>query len=1525
MRTTAWLNVARAAARRAVLVAAIALPVFLSATTYAGPAPAQTDATMRLSGHVLPALAHATRQPQSWTKWLTGSDATDAQSITLTIVLNRDDEAGFQQYLRDVYDPASPIFRKFLTPAQIAERFGPTQSAYDDTLAWLKLQGFELAEGSANRMTLTVRGARAAAEHAFDVRIDDYRDGERSFHANDDEPSLPADVATHVLAIQGLSDLAQPHPTIEALICGKNNGNAALNKKQMPCRKLVRAGNYIFSTVGCFILAAGAGVFIVAIVTIACGVAGLVPILTATSTIPNGAALAQQSVMAATTVAATPIGTGQTVGLLEFDGFRQSDVQDYLTINGAAPGQINNLSVVPVNGGVPTPGSGEGEVLLDIDAVMSVAPGARVAVYEAPFNGRATSYTTVFNAMINGGVTVISNSWSSCEDQISQADALGIDALLQTAAAAGISVFNASGDSGSTCLDGSPNTIGVPADSPNATAVGGTSSVGSGGAGFSYGGEVWWNGTNSVPLTGQGGFGASRFFARPSYQNGLHGNAMRLIPDVVTYADPLDGLIICQADAGGCPNGLYMGGTSFAAPEWAAIAAAINQQQGHNLGAFNQVLYPLAATAAFHNAASMGSDFAHVGLGSPNINALNRLIKGGVVGLPVASNAIVRPFVDPDTTTFNDDGSASVPADGTTTGNVSVTLRDVNGYNVSGKTVKLAASGSAVVTPASAVTGASDGTVIFTVTDLVAEKVTFTATDTSDGLVLPQASLTFGVPSAAASSIVALTTTAAADGVSTDSITVTLQDALGRPTPGKFVALAQTGHSVISAPSPSVTDASGKIVFIVTDTVQETVTYTATDVSDGDLPVPGSALVTFNAGGGDNCGGSNFGDPNISAAPGYAMTPYATGFLPRNVAAGGLYSQCRGANGLAFDAGGNLFVSDASNGNIFKFPPGGGVAGAGTLLTSTPLGPLLAGLTFGKDGKFYAAQIATTGNFLTGAVLEVNPANGALVRTVASSITCASFLATDPASGDLFVDDSCGGGGSDNPSIWRIANPGSATPTTTVYATTSGTNGGMSFAPGGTLYTLDYLGTGLSKIAGTGAATPGQRTQLNGVVSPALDVLALGAGTNGDAATLIVGTAAINGGLPAGMKIYDATTTPITAKAMLVNNAFATVDLLGPDGCLYAGMITTVYRITNADGSCPLKVNPAMLTLSPPAVSPNPAQGTTQTFSTRLQNATVAAGTPVNFQVTGANELARMVRADQNGGATFAYSAVNAGNDRIVATISVGGATLISNTTKVTWSSGSHTTSLSLNPSLLGGTAGQSIAVKAVLIDLSANPLVRLSGQSVTFTLGTQSCVGSTDANGVASCAIALPSTQIGQVTLRANFAGSSQFLASSDSSAFTILAAAAVITPTTTALTASPNPVTAGQALTLTASVAANAPTSTTGSAQALPAAATGNVTFTDNGATIGSAALDASGRATFVTSALAVGAHSLVASYAGDANNAASTSAALAITVLAAPSGIAVPAPALAAWALAALAIGLMLAAARKRRQQRRARVRP
>lgn len=1305
----------------------------------------------RLADHVLAALPSAAPlAPGPIAK--NGGTSADPQTLNLTVVLRRDDEAGFQQYLREVYDPASGIFRQFLSPSQIAERFGPSQAAYDLVLAYLRAQNLELSEGSANRLTISVRAARDDAERAFDITIGDYFIDGREFYANDRDPMLPDAIAAHVQAISGLSNLARPIALTQSVppSCGGGSArgdgtspdnNAACDTR--PCAFGNDGG--LFYKIFCEWTNWGRY-----------------------DPPPIGSSMKADS---DSTPSSLTGGAGQTIGLVEFDTFHESDVADFIALLGLPANQIDHLSQVHVNGGA-TLGAGESEVLLDIDTVMMIAPGADVVVYDAP-NG--STFQAVFNAMLNDGVSVISNSWAYCENQTTLADVQSIDSILQGAAASGVSVFNGSGDTGSTCLNGAAGTVAVPADVPSATAVGGTTPTDN--AGVTYDGESWWNGSGDVPQTGQGGFGLSLFFGRPAYQDGDTASSRRSVPDVVAVADPATGVMFCQADAGGCPTNLLYGGTSFAAPNWAAFAALLNQAVGTNIGNFNAAIYPFANTPAFHNAPSLGSDFAHVGLGSPNLDRLALALTGQSAGPPSATVSEVHagtllPYIA--TPQF------ATSADGTSTAPVIVRLRDANGHSVGGKTVTLARSGStAIVTPSQAITSEDNGAAVFSVTDLTAENVTLTATDVTDGISIAQtASVSFVTPPAAAGSIVAFTDAVPADGVSTDTITVTLIDALGRPTPGKLVTLSQTGNSVISAPSPSVTGSNGQIAFTVTDTVQETITYTATDVSDGNLPVPGSAIVTFNFSGGDNCGITHTGNPDVSAGFGYAMTPFAIGFVPLDTNFGGLTDGCRGASGLAFDASGDLYVSDLHTGNIYRFGAAGGAVGPATLVTPTPLGPGLEALTFGLDGKLYAAQNATTGNFFTGAVIEVNPVTGALVRTVASSITCASFVVTDPASGDLFVNDSCAGGGSENGSVWRIANPGSATPTTSVYTSTPGVNGGMSFAPGGTLYMMSYRDNagagGVVAIAGTDSPTPGQVTVVPGITGPALGILALGMQPNGDAQALALTANPGSDGFPSGVRTYDISTGSAATTALLINNAYANQHLLGPDGCQYVSMNVAVYKITKADGSCPLELLSPLIALSPSTISPNPVQGTSKTFTAAIHNANIAPDTAMLFQVGGVNAQVKRVIADADGTATWTYTGVNAGSDTIVATAIVNGATLTSNPAEITWDSGLHTTFLSLNGSPTSAFAGRPVVLIASLVDLSAELAAPVAGATIAFTIDGQSCNGVTDAGGIGRCSVTVP--DVGVFTLTATFAGDGSFLPDTVSELFSTTLASDVI-----------------------------------------------------------------------------------------------------------------------------------------------------
>ena len=1367
-------------------ISALVLLASLMASAVPQGAQSQGPGTVRMPGHVLPALSSAR------------IDAKQQSSATLplplTVVLRRSDPTGFEDYLREVYDPHSPEYLQFLDPHEVSDRFGPSQRDYASVRAHFEDQGFAVTDESSNRMTIVVEGTRALVEQSLGLSIDEYQLGDQVFFANSVGPALPAAIAEKVLSIKGLSNLARPQRQSASAheINGVFHNGSALKKAF--CEVVItiynaweQPGNWWAGTENWF--NSGWNAWWKAYNDAVGGEFTPIPekptkwwscdsngdaVLHSSNggTGAGGKALADRE--NSDDPSRGPVanwltvdGSGQKIGLVEFDTFNVSDIADYLALLDKEA-LLGNLSQVHVGGGA-TLGPDESEVLLDINFILPFVSGAQVTVYDAPFSG-AGSFQALFNRMIVDGMTIISNSWSYCENETTLADVQSIDAILQTAAASGISVFNASGDTGSTCLNGSPNTIGVPASSPNATAVGGTSSVP--GPGSLYGSETWWDGSATIPPTGQGGFGLSRFFPRPAYQDGFHGAPMRSIPDVSTNADPFYGIQICQASAGGCPTSAIWGGTSMGAPAWAAYTAMLNQAQGTNLGLLNPLLYPLAGTDAFHSPAGMGSDFAHVGLGSPNVNRLHVALANKTLGPSFADYSGIVPSIrveDVDTVAQ----LRGIPADGVTPFYVVAVLRDAGGNILSGKTVSLSASPSAnvVITPPTGVTTVANGAVLFTVTNTAVEDVTFTAFDLTDGVVMNTPNpVSFVAPPAASGGLAPATQDVPADGVSTALITVTLRDALDRPSPGKVVTLAQgDGHSIIAGPASGRTDANGQIQFTATNNVAETVTYTAVDVSDGGLPVPGSASVNFTPSSGTSCVG-----PAPTGAPGYTVTPFATGFVARNFSFGNVnWGGCPGASNPAFDNADGVYIADFPDGDFFLIGRAGGAVTNANVLANH--GPTLNQPAFGKDGKLYALRGATTGNFTTGDIIELDPATGALVRVVVGGLTCPNGLSVDPLSGDLLFDDQCFGAGADDPSLWRVRNPGSTDPadppTLTVYATLPATpNGAISIAPDGTIYVVsgytDPNATVL-EISGTDQPQPPTITPLTGVTSSYWvtvgETLA-----NGAAKSLIVLS-------DDRLKLVDITVPPPTSTDL--TNEPSGSGVVGPDGCLYFSQSDAIYRLTPNAGECGFAVTDPlpMLSLSPTKVTPSPAQGGTQTFTANLSNVADPDGTPVFFQIDGANAHTKMGRADASGAASITYEGIFSGDDTVTARTSVADATLYSNTVQVSWGPGPHVSFTSLNTGPLGAVAGVPVALAAALSDVSVDPAVAIAGATVELAVDGQSCNGVTDAGGIASCELTF--TVEGAYTLTASFAGTAQHLPSSAARRFNVLPPGETIT----------------------------------------------------------------------------------------------------------------------------------------------------
>ena len=323
---------------------------------------------------------------------------------------------------------------------------------------------------------------------------------------------------------------------------------------------------------------------------------------------------------------------GRRSGLLEFDsGFYASDITNYETLAGLPNVPVQAVLLDGYSGGA---GEANDEVSLDIEMAISLAPGlSKVLVYE----GSTTD--DILNRMATDNLAKqLSASWGYPIDATS-------DQIFLQYAAQGQSFFNASGDS-----DAYPGASYPPSDDPNITVVGGTTltTTGPGGAWVS---ETVWNWGNGIGSSG----GISTSVPIPTWQQGismsLNGGSTvyRNLPDVALTAD---NVLVLYGNGG---SGDF-GGTSCAAPLWAAFMALVNQQATGNgspmAGFINPAIYSLGGgasyTSVFHDIttgnntsgssptrffAAAGYDLC-TGWGTPNGNNMINALAGPPVPTP---------------------------------------------------------------------------------------------------------------------------------------------------------------------------------------------------------------------------------------------------------------------------------------------------------------------------------------------------------------------------------------------------------------------------------------------------------------------------------------------------------------------------------------------------------------------------------------------------------------------------------------------------------------------------------------------------------------------------------------------------------------------------------------------------------------------------------------------------------------------------------------------------------------------------
>jgi kumamolisin len=165
------------------------------------------------------------------------------------------------------------------------------------------------------------------------------------------------------------------------------------------------------------------------------------------------------------------------IGILEFGGgYLQSDLNAYSTLNGMPKIKVNNVSI---DGTQNNPGhdlNADAEVTVDIQCAAAsyyYATGTMPTIFVFFSNG---DFINTFKAAVTAKCDVLSISWGN-DERTFQRQAPGyaaqVEAAAQTATAAGLVIFAASGDFSSS--DGGTGTnVDLPAACPHVIGCGGT-------------------------------------------------------------------------------------------------------------------------------------------------------------------------------------------------------------------------------------------------------------------------------------------------------------------------------------------------------------------------------------------------------------------------------------------------------------------------------------------------------------------------------------------------------------------------------------------------------------------------------------------------------------------------------------------------------------------------------------------------------------------------------------------------------------------------------------------------------------------------------------------------------------------------------------------------------------------------------------------------------------------------------------------------------------------------------------------
>jgi len=457
--------------------------------------------------------------------------ASPGQRLRALVALPIRDPDGLAATIASIYDPSSPEFRNYLSADEWIARHAPSESDVVLVQSWLESWGLAVPRVARNRLLLEITGTVADFDRAFQTELHLFERNDASGHDAQDQTFgtltdlyAPGSVAEHIASVV-VADLPAADTPLSHET-GDVHDNPPPDGTSLSLAQVAHAyGIDHLNDVG------------------------------------GG-------------------GQGVSIGLVVGGTFRYVDVQSFWQAQGISRADPEVVETME------PPATRSRETTLDLEWAGGLAPAAELIVYQGP-DAHDTSLVYAFNEAIGDGrVQVLSDSFVQRESAQPRAIHMAYDASARMAAALGITVVAASGDAGQPA---------VPSSSPFVTAVGGTRLVVDA-QGLVSSEEAWQ----------LSGCGDALSFDAPDWQAGLApGAGRRAVSDVAlnagsSYWTYLSGS--WKADTG----------TSFTSPAFAALIAVVDsarEQAGKPaVGFLNSLLYRDAQVQqAFRDVVSGGT------------------------------------------------------------------------------------------------------------------------------------------------------------------------------------------------------------------------------------------------------------------------------------------------------------------------------------------------------------------------------------------------------------------------------------------------------------------------------------------------------------------------------------------------------------------------------------------------------------------------------------------------------------------------------------------------------------------------------------------------------------------------------------------------------------------------------------------------------------------------------------------------------------------------------------------------------